>query len=473
MNENIQPHGHNSAQANKEKKSVALSSVGAAVALVGTKLVIGLWTNSLGILSEAAHSGLDLLAALVTYWAVRVSSRPADADHAYGHGKVENLSALFETILLLATCVWIVREAAKRLFFVDTPVTVNIWSFLVIILSIIINISRARALRHTAEKWGSQALEADALHFESDIWSSYVVLAGLGCVLAANRFNLPWMVKADSIAALGVAIIVVHACWVLGKKSVDDLIDAIPGGLREKVASAARVAGVAEVLKTRVRRSGPEIFADVTLSVQHGTTFEKSHHIADMAEASVKEAIPQADVVVHVEPCHDSDPDLPSSVRALAEKHGLGAHNIRIYEEDGRRAVELHLEVEGALTVEEAHRKAEIFEQELKAAGHGLIEITTHLEPAGEAPKPDAAETADTASAAAALEDFPLPEGIRPHHIRVRRTEGGLLISLHLALPAKAPLNEAHNLAERLEGHLRAKMPGVARVTIHQEPFKN
>ncbi|HAH31933.1 MAG TPA: cation transporter [Elusimicrobia bacterium] len=472
MNESAQPHRHNSAQANREKKNVALYSVGAAVVLTGTKLGIGLWTNSLGILSEAAHSGLDLLAAVVTYWAVSVSSRPADTDHTYGHGKVENLSALFETALLFATCVWIVWEAAERLFFVDKLVEVNIWSFLVITLSIIVDISRSRALRRTSEKWGSQALEADALHFESDIWSSSVVLIGLGCVLAAGSFNLPWLVKADSIAALGVAIIVVHACWMLGKKSVNDLLDAIPGSLHDKVASAARVTGVTDVLKTRVRRSGPEIFADVTLAVQRGTTFEKSHQIADMAEASVKNALPQADVVVHVEPCHDGDPDLPSSVRVLAEKHGLGAHSIMIYEEAGRRALELHLEVEGSLTVEEAHLKAEAFEQELKASEHDLAEITTHLEPARETPKPDVAETTDTASVAAALEYFPLPHGAHPHHIRARRTKNGLLISLHLALPAKATLATAHNLAGRIEDHLRSKMHDIAKVTIHQEPLQ-
>ncbi len=469
MTENCRPPDHNCPQANKEKRFVALSSVAAAVVLTGTKLGVGLWTNSLGILSEAAHSGLDLLAAAVTYLAVRVSSRPADTDHPYGHGKVENLSALFETVLLFVTCVWIVWEATERLFFVEKTVQVNIWSFLVILLSIAVDVSRSRALRRTAEKWGSQALEADALHFESDIWSSMVVLLGLGCVLAAGSFGLPWLEKADSLAALGVAVIVVRACWRMGKKSVDDLLDAIPGSLRDTVSRSARVAGVAEVLQARVRRAGPEVFADVTISVERGASFEKSHRIADQAEASIKAVLPQADVVVHVEPCSGRT-DLPSFVRAIADKHGFGAHNIKIYEEEGRRSLELHLEVDPALTLAEAHRGAEVFEQELKAAGHGLEEITTHLEPAGEAPRPSPAEAADAASAAAALEEFPLPAGVRPHDIRVRRAENGLLISLHLAMPENVPLSEAHDLAEQLEIRLRAKIPGIARVTIHEEP---
>ncbi len=469
MTENSSLPGHNSEQANREKQFVALSSVAAAVALTGTKLGVGLWTNSLGILSEAAHSGLDLLAAAVTCWAVNVSSRPADTDHPYGHGKIENLSALFETALLFLTCVWIVWEAVERLFFIEKAVQVNVWSFLVILFSIGVDISRSRALRRTAEKWKSQALEADALHFESDIWSSTVVLLGLGCVLAAKSFGMPWLARADSLAALAVAAIVVRACWLLGRKSVNDLLDAIPGSLRDTVSRSARVAGVSEVLKARVRRAGPEVFADVTISVERGASFEKSHRIADLAEASIKAVLPEADVVVHVEPC-SGGADLPSSVRAVAEKHGFGAHNIKIYDEEGRRSLELHLEVDPAFTLAEAHRRAEVFEQELKAAGHGLAEITTHLEPAGAAPRTSSAEAADAASAAAALEGFPLPAGVRPHNIRVRSAEKGLLISLHLAMPESVPLSEAHDLAEQLEIRLRAKIPGIARVTIHEEP---
>ena len=183
-------------QADREKRRVAAASLAAAVLLTGTKLGIGLWTNSLGILSEAAHSGLDLVAAAVTLWAVRVSSRPADREHPYGHGKFENLSALFETVLLMVTCFWIIKEATGRLFFHKPfELNVNVWAFLVVVLSIVVDYRRSRALKRAADKYSSQALEADALHFSTDIWSSAVVLLGLCGVLAGERLNLPWLTE--------------------------------------------------------------------------------------------------------------------------------------------------------------------------------------------------------------------------------------------------------------------------------------
>ena len=219
-----------------EKRSVALYSVLAALLLTGTKVAVGLWTGSLGIMAEAMHSGLDLAAALVTLWAVRVSGRPADAEHAYGHGKIENLSALFETLLLLGTCVWIIWEAVQRLFF-HAPIHVdaNLWAFLVVILSILVDYSRSRALMRVAKKYESQALEADALHFATDIWSSLVVLAGLLGVLLAHRLDILWLSQADAVAALGVAAVVVWVSLQLGRKSIDDLLDSVPPELGRRI----------------------------------------------------------------------------------------------------------------------------------------------------------------------------------------------------------------------------------------------
>lgn len=291
-------------QANAEKQRVALLSVLAAVILTGTKFIVGYLTNSLGILSEALHSGLDLVATLITLLAVKIAGKPADRDHTYGHGKIENLSALFETALLLATCVWIVYEAVARLFFrTEVDVQVTVWSFLVVILSIVVDRSRSRALMRAAKKYQSQALEADALHFSTDIWSSCVVLVGLFGVLAADMLSVPWLEKADAVAALGVSAIVVWVCLRLGRKSVDELLDAIPADLQEKVASAiSRVAGVESIKRVRLRKSGPEVFADITLTVHNGAGFEESHGIADLVEQAVQGVVPDVDVVVHVEP---------------------------------------------------------------------------------------------------------------------------------------------------------------------------
>jgi cation diffusion facilitator family transporter len=354
------PAPHDRAAANREKRAVALSSLLAAVALTAMKLGVGLWTNSLGVLSEAAHSGLDLLAAGVTLWAVRVSGRPADEDHTYGHGKVENLSALVETILLLVTCVWIVFEASRRLFFAaEIHVDANLWAFGVVLASIVIDFSRSRALSRVARKYQSQALEADALHFATDIWSSAVVLVGLIGVRVAEALHWQWLEAADAVAALGVAVIVVRVGLALGKKSVDDLLDRVPANLQEEVASAAaQVPGVRQIKQVRVRRSGPEVFTDVTLTVDQTAPFEGAHDIADQTESAVRAVLPAADVMVHVEPATDEKPDATTTVRLLAARHGLGVHGIRLYEENSERSLELHLEVDASLRLEEAHHLA-------------------------------------------------------------------------------------------------------------------
>ena len=296
-------------QADREKRLVAASSVAAALLLTGMKVVVGLQTGSIGILSEAAHSGLDLLAAGVTLWAVRASSRPADKDHPYGHGKIENFSALFETGLLLATCVWIAYEAVKRLLAGDVHVEATWWSFAIMFISIAVDISRSRALARAAKKHRSQALEADALHFSTDVWSSSVVIVGLLAVRASEAFSIPWLARADAVAALGVAAIAVIISLRLGKKSVDDLLDAAPPDLLTRVAAVAHVDGVLEVSQVRVRRSGPDVFADVTLEVDRGLSLEAAHALADQAEAAVREAVPGADVVVHAHPTGDDPTD--------------------------------------------------------------------------------------------------------------------------------------------------------------------
>ncbi len=298
----------------REKRAVALSSVVAAVLLTGTKLAVGTATNSLGILSEAAHSGLDLVAAGVTLWAVRWASKPADPRHNYGHGKIENLSALFQTALLLLTCGWIVVEAVERLRGGATPVHASWWAFAVVLLSIGVDTSRSRALQRVARKYRSQALEADALHFSTDIWSSSVVLAGLLAVSLAGPLQAPWLVRADAVAALGVALIVFVVSLRLAKRSADDLLDAIDPALVELVRARANVGGVAAVREVRVRRSGPGVFADVTVLVAPRLELAVAHAIGDAVESSVAAAVPSVSVMVHLEPLaggHDGTPSPP------------------------------------------------------------------------------------------------------------------------------------------------------------------
>jgi len=458
-------------QAAQEKKHVALSSLAAAVVLTLMKLVVGIMTNSLGILSEAAHSGLDLV---VLELAVRIASQPADSTHTYGHGKFENLSALGETALLLITCVWIIFEGVKRLFFAgEVEVDANLWAFLVVIVSIVIDVSRSRALAAAAKKHRSQALEADALHFSTDVWSSAVVLFGLAAVAAGDHFHMPWLVKADAVAALAVAAIVIGVSFRLGKKSVEDLLDTIPPQVRADVASAAAgVPEVEDVRQVRVRRSGAEVFADVTLAVNRAATFEHTHKIADQAEAAVREVLPGADVMVHLEPVPAASEDLLTTARMLGAKHGLGVHGVRIYEQDGKRSVELHLEVNESLRLEEAHRQATEFEEDLRAKVPGLARIVSHLEPAGEATATVPAQQVNESAVCDAIREFFTGRGIdiEPHEVSVQRTGSETAISFHFPLAPDTTIADAHQLTDQLENHLRSRLPDVGRVVIHVEP---
>ena len=263
-----------------EKKLVAISSVGAAIFLTGFKILVGIETNSLGILSEAAHSGLDLLAAIITLVAVTVSDRPADQDHQYGHGKVENISAFAETILLFITCGWIVYEAVKRLMSHSSHVEATIWAFVVMAVSIVIDFSRSRALARVAKKHQSQALEADALHFSSDIWSSLTVIAGLAFVALGYPV-------ADPIVAILVALLVLFVSYRLGRRTIDALMDRVPVRLKDDVEAAIRlVEGVEEIRSVRLRTSGPKAFVDATVALRRTLPFEFAHRIMDNIEKS-------------------------------------------------------------------------------------------------------------------------------------------------------------------------------------------
>ncbi|MEI7724847.1 MAG: cation diffusion facilitator family transporter [Bacteroidota bacterium] len=279
-----------------EKKRVAGVSVIAAFFLTGFKLVIGLLTGSLGLLSEALHSGLDLVAAVITWFSVRISDTPPDKNHHYGHGKIENFSALIETFLLLITCAWIIYEAVHRLMSGNTMIEVNVFSYFVVLTSIAIDIARSRALYRVARKYNSQALEADALHFSTDIWSSAVVLLGL--ILA----QFGWFF-ADSVAALAVAFIVLGVSWKLGKRATDVLLDRTPAPLVAKLELLlSQAQGILRYHDLRVRTSGAEIFIEVTIHVQPGLTLEEAHEISQQLEKHIIHALPRSYVHVHIEP---------------------------------------------------------------------------------------------------------------------------------------------------------------------------
>jgi cation diffusion facilitator family transporter len=280
----------------KEKKRVAGISVFAAIFLTGFKLVIGILTGSLGILSEALHSALDLVAAIITYFTVRISDKPADKHHHFGHGKTENFSALLETLLLVITCVWIVYEAINRLVSGNTHIQVTIWSYVVVITSIVVDVSRSRALYKVARKYNSQALEADALHFSTDIWSSVVVLIGLLCA----NFGF---YAADSIAALGVAIIVLTVSYRLGKKAINVLLDRSPLTLSDEIASIIQlIPDVVYFHDLKVRVAGADTFVNVTIHLDPGLNIKEAHAISHKVDSVICSRIERCEVHVHYEP---------------------------------------------------------------------------------------------------------------------------------------------------------------------------
>jgi len=289
----------------REKTTAALSSVIAAVGLTTFKIVVGLLTNSLGILAEAAHSGLDLIAALMTFFAVRVADKPADREHPFGHGKAENVSALFETLLLLATSVWIVYEAIHRLTSPQVHVAVSVWSFIVMGTSIVVDVTRSRILRRAAKKFNSQALEADALHFSTDIWSSSVVILGLVLVVIGRVVPaLAFLEKGDAIAALMVAVIVVFVGGQLGVRSIQALLDAAPknGEYEMILKEVSRIRAVTNVHALRIRSSGEGWFVDLHVTMDGNITLNESHRVTERIEKKVHDILLLSDVTVHVEP---------------------------------------------------------------------------------------------------------------------------------------------------------------------------
>ena len=279
-----------------EKHSVALNSVFAAIFLTASKIIVGVMTGSLGILSEALHSALDLVAAAITYFSVRVSDKPADDDHHFGHGKIENLSALIETVLLLVTCIWIVYEATHRLTTGNWEIEVTYWSYIVVVSSIIIDVWRSRALMKAAKKFNSQALEADALHVSTDIWSSAVVLLGLIC----SNFGIYW---ADSVAALGVAFIVIGVSYRLGKKAIVVLLDQAPTGMKDEIRElAVSISEVKSISQIRIRNAGADYFVDITAQANYDMSFVQAHELSHKIEHAVQAKISRCDVTVHLEP---------------------------------------------------------------------------------------------------------------------------------------------------------------------------
>jgi len=455
-----------------EKRSVAANSVLAAIAITALKIVVGVTTGSLGILSEAAHSGLDLIAAIVTFFSVRVSDKPADADHQYGHGKVENFSAFIETALLLLTCVWIIFEAVKRLFYHHVEIEPSIAAFAVMGLSMIVDWWRSRALGKIATKYDSQALEADALHFSTDIWSSGVVIVGLALVAIGRAYGLGWLRVADPIAALFVAGVVISVSWRLARKTIDALLDAAHTGVRGRIREAiAHVEGVLEVDRIRIRRAGNRYFADVSVGMARNVTFQRSEQVADHVTGAIHDILPDADVMVRSIPRAQRTENIFDRIRAVATRHNLNVHDVSVQDLAGQLLVEQHVELDERLSLKEGHDLVTALENEMRSDVPEISSIVTHIES-----EPATIEPADTLVHDTEVERrfkavaSEFPEILDLHDVQIKRVRDRIYVSCHCTMPDDLPLSRVHDISTALEIRLKQDSPELFRVLIHPEP---
>jgi cation diffusion facilitator family transporter len=459
--------------ATSQKTRIAALSAVATIGLVVAKVAVAWHTGSLGVLSEAADSAMDFIAALVTFFAVRLADQPADREHHYGHAKVENLSALVQTALLLLTCGWIIYEALERLLVKTVEIQPSWLAFGVVLASIAVNAWRSRAMARTAALTGSQALEAGALNFHTDIWASLTVLTGLGGVWAGQRWGVPGLLHADAIAAIIVAAIVLLLGGRLGKRAVDALMDRAPEELVERVRAAIHsVPEVQGPVSLRARTAGPYLFVDAAVSIGRGASFEGAHAIATQVEERVREVVPEASVVIHAEPLRLPDESLGEAVRLIVRRHALGTHDMLIYEAGGVRGVDLHLELPGETPLTEAHAITGRIEAEMRRELPRLGPIHIHVDPVRAVGPGGPQLYVDASRLEARLAELARGiSGIRQvYDVTARPLRGGLWVICHAKMDARLSVKEAHDLGRELARLAHASLPGMHRLTVHAEP---
>jgi cation diffusion facilitator family transporter len=451
-----------------DKERVAIGSIAASAGLTIAKAVVGLLAGSLAIVSEAGHSLIDLAATLLTYFAVRVSGKPADAEHQYGHGKVESVTALVEAAFLFVLAAGVIFEAAQRLIG-ERPFAVEATAaaFIVIVVSIAVDFFRARTLSRVAGATSSQALEADALHFRSDMWSSIAVLVGLvGVALGYSR--------ADALAALIVAVFICIAGWRLGRRTIDALTDAAPAGVSERViAIARRVPGVVTVERVRARPAGAGLFVELSVGVSRTLPLDRVAAIKERLTREVRAELTEAEVTIITEPRALDDETVRERVILIARNSGLAVHHVAVQALAEHLSVSFDLEVEGTLTLASAHDIASQLEESIREELGPDVEVETHIEPlpaillAGRDAAPERIAEIRAALTALAAEIAGLGE---THNVRVRETADGEIVNFHCHVDPALSVGAAHALVDTVERRLRRNFPAITRVIGHAEP---
>ncbi|MGY5880958.1 MAG: cation diffusion facilitator family transporter [Candidatus Thorarchaeota archaeon] len=450
----------------------ATLSVLAALLLTILKLIVGYYTNSLGVISEALHSGLDLVAAGITLIAVQKASKQADFDHPYGHGKIENFAALAETILLWVTAGWIIYEALRRIAG-EEFIEPNIWGIAVMLVSIFVDYERSRMLYKTADEFGSQALEADALHFRTDMLSSVVVLIGL--IFVSFGFAI-----GDPLSAIGVSIVILFVSYNLGKRSFDYLVDRAPEGVREKVEEVCNdVPGVVSCSRIRARTSGPDLFLDIIAKVDETVTTGEAHHIADTIESKLSDLATNVDVVVHIEPAEiDSDQYVKMNiydqlqVLGRREKDIKSIHNIRVFSMEEDLELAADLEMTPDLTLQDAHSISERVEKEIKRLIPKVKSVTLHMETSlveGTA-KDITIESQDIIQGVHEIVSTAAP-GAECCQVIVRQEKEGISVLIECKVDGSMLLAASHDISDNIEKKIKDIFSTVTNVFIHIEPL--
>jgi cation diffusion facilitator family transporter len=463
------------------KRRVALRSMLAALVMTLLKLAAGLLSGSLGVLSDAAHSGLDLAGSALTLFSVRVSDKPADATHTYGHAKFENLSAFVEAGLMLVSCAWIVYEAMDRIVHHDAVVHHSVWPVLVLLTSIAVDWWRSRELGAVARQFKSTALAADAFHFASDIWSTLAVLAGLGLSWIGSVTGIGWLSYADPVAAILVSLLILRLTWKLTRETSDVLLDATPTEVRDGILREVRsVDGVLAVEQVRVRRAGSATFADLTLALPRSFTFEHTNELVQATTEAVQRVVPDADVVVHTVPREGTAESIFDRIRAVAARNNVSVHDVSVQSLEGKLRVEQHVELNEAMTLAAAHTFVTAMEAEILREVPELHTVLTHIEsepatieralevtgPLGNQKESEADRIGRSLRAAARA----FPEILDVHEILVGRTGEHIQLSCHCTLPDALTMQRVHEVITGLEDRLKLECPEVGKVLIHPEP---
>jgi cation diffusion facilitator family transporter len=453
------------------KQAITTASIVASGSLTALKLLVGSLSGSLGLLAEAAHSFLDLLSTLITFLVVRIAAVPPDSNHPYGHERAEQLGALAGMTLLAGTGALILYHAFDNIFFHPGAPAVSIWSFAVLIVSVVVDFLRAGTLRKAARRHASSALASDAEHFSNDMLGAVSVLIGLAIIALRDPLHLPdWLVeRADAIAALLVAAIAFGSVWRLGSQAVRALMDDVPAGLTERLKK--RVESIGGVVRgtavVRTRFVGNRPFVEVKLGTIRGASLESAHQLSEIVEKELSAELGDAEAIVHVEPTATPDEPRAASVRAIADRLGLRVHNLNIYMVTRETRIELDLELPESLTLAEAHRHSETLEAAIIRELTGTIRITVHMEPRSDEPKPAVRHAPSTRRVKEALSQLAEARNVKVQDVLV--TDEGLVVTLEKSFPGATSLAETHDQMADLERALRTSLPDVVRVHINPE----